>query len=265
VIVDSHCHLDDSSFDGDRDTVIAAAREAGVGYIMAIGTGGGPPVLDCAIRLAERYPGVYATVGVHPHDAAKAGPATPGDLRRLAAHPKVLAVGEIGLDYHYDHSPRDVQRRVFIEQIELARNLGKPIVIHTREAWDDTISILETHWKSSGLGGIMHCFSGGADQARRALDAGFHISFAGVVTFRRAEELRAAAAMVPLGRLLVETDAPYLTPEPYRKIRRNEPRFVVETARRLAEARGIEFEAIAEAATRNFLSLFDLPLPEQGV
>lgn len=265
MIVDSHCHLDDSSFNSDRDEVIASAREAGVGLMMAIGTGDGPPVLDCAIRLADEYPSVYATVGVHPHEAAKAGPETLGDLERLAAHPKVLAVGEIGLDYHYDHSPRDVQRRVFVEQIELARKLGKPIVIHTREAWDDTMSILETHWTSSGLGGIMHCFSGDAGQARRALDAGFHISFAGVVTFRRADELRAAAADVPLDRLLVETDAPYLTPEPYRKIRRNEPRFVVETARRVADVRGVAFEAIAEATTQNFLSLFDLPVPAKGV
>lgn len=265
MIVDSHCHLDDRSFDEDRDQVIASAREAGVGLMMAIGTGDGPPVLDCAIRLADQYPGVYATVGVHPHEAAKAGPETLGELERLAAHPKVLAIGEIGLDYHYDHSPRDVQRRVFIEQIELARKLRKPIVIHTREAWDDTISVLETHWKSASLGGIMHCFSGDAEQARRALDAGFHISFAGVVTFRRAGELRAAAAIVPLDRLLVETDAPYLTPEPFRKIRRNEPRFVVETARRVAEVRGVECETVAEATTRNFLRLFDLPVPEQGV
>ena len=265
MIIDSHCHLDDSSFDEDRDAVIASAREAGVGLMMAIGTGDGPPVLDCAIRLAERYPEVYATLGVHPHDSAIAGDATTAELERLAAHPKILAVGEIGLDYHYDHSPRDVQRRVFVEQLDLARRLRKAIVIHTREAWDDTMSILEAHWKGAGLGGIMHCFSGDASQAQRALDAGFHISFAGVVTFRRAEELREAAAAVPLDRLLVETDAPYLTPEPFRKIRRNEPRFVVETARRVAEVRGVEFEAVAEATTRNFLRLFDLPVPEQGV
>lgn len=265
MIVDSHCHLDDSSFDEDRDQVIAAAREAGVGLVLTIGTGDGPPKFDCAIRLAERYPAVYATVGVHPHDAVKAEAGTLDELERLADHPKVLAVGEIGLDYHYDHSPRDVQRRVFTEQMEMARQLQMPIVIHTREAWDDTMSLIEHHWKSSGLGGIMHCFSGTAHQARQALDSGFHISFAGVVTFKRADELREAAAIVPLDRLLVETDAPFLTPEPYRKIRRNEPRFVIETAKRLAELRGAEFAVIAEATTRNYLRLFHLPVAEQGV
>jgi TatD DNase family protein len=173
----------------------------------------------------------------------------------------VLALGEIGLDYHYDHSPRDTQREVFIRQMEIARQAGKPIVIHTREAWADTAALLEEHWRSSGLGGIMHCFSGDAEQARQSLDLGFHISFAGVLTFAKAEELRQTAAVVPMDRLLVETDAPYLTPAPFRKVRRNEPRYVIETARKLAEIQGIPFEEVAAATTRNFRQLFDLPAP----
>jgi TatD DNase family protein len=259
VIVDSHCHLDDAVFDEDRDEVLQRAREAGVGRFLAIGTGGGPPDLEVATRLAERYEPVYATVGIHPHDAAKADVASLDRLAELCGHPKVVAVGEIGLDYHYDNSPREKQREVFVDQMQIARQAGKPIVIHTRDAWEDTMELLSTHWQPGGLSGIMHCFSGDAGQAAEALELGFLISFAGVVTFRRAETLRAAAAAVPLDRLLVETDAPYLTPEPYRKIRRNEPRYVVETARKVAEVRAVEYEELAAATSRNFCALFDLP------
>jgi TatD DNase family protein len=260
VIVDSHCHLDDASFDEDRDDVIRRAREAGVGMMLAIGTGDGPPDLEAAIHLADRYEPVYATVGIHPHDASKVDVENLDRLSRLCHHPKVVAVGEIGLDYHYDNSPRETQREVFVDQMQIARQARKPIVIHTRDAWEDTLELLNTHWRPSGLGGIMHCFSGGATQAQESLDLGFLISFAGVVTFRRAEKLREAAAAVPSDRLLVETDAPYLTPEPYRKIRRNEPRFVVETARRVAEVRGAAYEALAQATTANFCALFGLPV-----
>lgn len=258
MIVDSHCHLDSGVFDADRDEVIERAREAGVELMLAIGTGEGPPDLEAALRLADSYPEVYATVGVHPHDARKLDQAALESLRELCAHPKVLAVGEIGLDYHYDHSPRAAQKRAFIEQMEVAREAKKPIVIHTREAISETAELLIEHWARSGLGGIMHCYSGDAAQAAAFLDMGFHLSFAGVLTFRRSDELRKAAAEAPLDRILVETDAPYLTPEPHRKVRRNEPRFVVETARRLAEARGIEYERVAIATTGNFRRLFDL-------
>jgi TatD DNase family protein len=261
VIIDSHCHLDDAAFDEDREEVLERARQAGVGLMLAIGTGDGPPDLEGAIRLADQHPQVYATVGIHPHDASKGDAASFDRLPTLCRHPKVVAMGEMGLDYHYDHSPRDVQREVFVRQMEIAREAKKPIVIHTREAWEDTVELLKTHWSPSGLPGIMHCFSGGVNEAKQALDLGFFISFAGVLTFRRADELRHAAASVPLDRLLVETDAPYLTPEPYRKVRRNEPMYVVETVRRLAQVRRKSYEEIASTTSANFCKLLDLPLP----
>jgi TatD DNase family protein len=247
-LVDSHCHLDDKQFDLDRDEVIARAREAGVERMMAIGTGNGPPDLEAALRLARQYDFIYATVGVHPHDAAKAMPETFAALEALAAETKVLAIGEIGLDYHYDFSPREVQRDVFIQQLNMAGRAGKPIVIHTREAWEDTLLLLREHWSGSG---IIHCFSGGPAEARQALDLGFYLSFGGVLTFPKAEALREAARMTPEGRLLVETDAPYLAPVP-RRGKRNEPAFIVETARRLAEVRGVAPERIAEVTAGNF-------------
>lgn len=261
MIVDSHCHLDDATFAEDLDAVVERAREAGVGMMLSIGTGDGPPDLEAGIRLAERYPEVYATVGVHPHDAAKFETGTLDRIEALLAHPKVLALGEIGLDFHYDNSPRERQRAVFVQQMELARRAAKPIIIHTRDAWDETLDLLGRHWRGSALGGIMHCFSGDAEQARRALDCGFHIALGGMLTFKRAEDLRAVAAGLPLDRLLVETDAPYLTPEPFRKVRRNEPRFAAETARRLAELKALDDQAVARATTENFCRLFDLPLP----
>jgi TatD DNase family protein len=251
-LIDSHCHLDDKQFDPDRNEVIARAREAGVERMMAIGTGNGPPDLEAALRLARQHSFIYATVGVHPHDAAKATPETFAAMEALAseatAQTKLLAIGEIGLDYHYDFSPRDVQRDVFIEQLKLARRAAKPIVIHTREAWDDTLLLLREHWSGSG---IMHCFSGGPAEARQALDLGFYLSFGGVLTFPKAEALREAARLAPEDRLLIETDAPYLAPVPKRG-KRNEPAFMVETARRLAEVRGVRPERIADATTANF-------------
>jgi TatD DNase family protein len=246
-LVDSHCHLDDEKFDPDRAQVIERALAAGVELMMAIGTGG---ELDVAIRLAERYPFIYATIGVHPHDASKATPDTFAQLHDLASHPKVLAIGEIGLDYHYDFSPREVQRTVFERQLELAAEFHKPIVIHTREAWEDTMAQVTR----VPNGGIMHCFTGDAPQARQALDLGFHLSFGGVLTFPKAEPLREAARITPEDRLLVETDCPYLAPVPHRG-KRNEPAFVVDTARRLAQVRGVTPEAIASCTTRNFRSL----------
>lgn len=247
-LVDSHCHLDDKQFTDDRDAVIERAQAAGVSRLMAIGTGEGPPDLETAIRLADRYPAFHATVGVHPHDASKATPASFDQLRDLLTHPKVLALGEIGLDYHYDFSPRETQRAVFIRQLELARDAGKPVVIHTREAWSDTTEILREHYSGPG---IFHCFTGGPAEAQEALDLGFHLSFGGVLTFPKAQPVREAALLAPLERILIETDAPYLAPVPHRG-RRNEPAFLVETLRKLAEIRGISPEAAAHMTTRNF-------------
>jgi TatD DNase family protein len=245
-LVDSHVHLDDRKFDADREAVIERALAAGVERMMAIGTGSGPPDLETGIRLAERYPFMVATIGVHPHDASKATPETFERLRDLAAHPKVAAIGEIGLDYHYDFSPRDVQQSVFRTQLEIAAQAGKPIVIHTREAWADTMAIV-----GRGRRGIMHCFTGDAQQAREALDLGFHLAFGGVLTFPNADVVREAARITPEDRLLVETDCPYLAPVPHRG-RRNEPAFVVEVARRLAEVRASTLDEIAGQTTRNF-------------
>jgi TatD DNase family protein len=222
---------------------------AGVERMMAIGTGTGPPDLETAIRQAERYPFISATIGVHPHDASKATPETFARLRDLAAHPKVAAIGEIGLDYHYDFSPRDVQRAVFVKQLEIAADAGKPIVIHSREAWADTMAMLGPPHR-----GIVHCFTGDPQQAREALDLGFHLAFGGVLTFPKAEAVREAARITPDDRLLLETDCPYLAPLPHRG-RRNEPAFVVEVARRLAEVRSSTLDEIAGQTTRNFEQL----------
>ena len=256
MLIDSHCHLDDKQFDPDRNELIARALAAGVERMLAIGTGDGPPDLEAALRLARQHSFIYATVGVHPHDASKATPETFAALETLAAETKVLAIGEIGLDYHYDFSPRDVQRDVFIRQLKLAGRAGKPIVIHTREAWDDTLLVLKEHlhgsaWRCPTGTGIIHCFSGGPEEARQALDLGFYLSFGGVLTFPKAEALREAARLAPEDRLLVETDAPYLAPVPKRG-KRNEPAFMVETARRLAAVRGTTPERIAEVTTENF-------------
>jgi TatD DNase family protein len=251
MLADSHCHLDHEQFDADRDAVIERALAAGVERMVAIGTGDGPPDLETGIRLADRYPAIYATVGVHPHDASKASAETYQHLAELLRHPKVVALGEIGLDYHYDFSPREVQRRVFIEQMRVASDAGKSIVIHTREAWEDTLRLIEKHWTPTGLPGIMHCFSGGPAEAARCVELGFYLSFGGIVTFPKALEVHEAARSAPADRILVETDAPYLAPVP-RRGKRNEPAYVVETARKLAGLRGETLEAIAAATTANF-------------
>ena len=252
-LVDSHCHLDDDQFAADRDAAIERACAAGVERMVAIGTGGGPPDLEAGLRLARQYSFIYATVGVHPHDAAKATPETFARLAALAR--EAVAIGEIGLDYHYDLSPRDVQRRVFVEQLTLAARSRKPIVIHTREAWDDTLALIREH--GLPFGGIMHCFTGGPTEARQALELGFYLSFGGIVTFPKADAVREAAALTPEDRLLIETDAPYLAPVPHRG-KRNEPAFIVETVRRLAEARAVTPEHIAAVTTGNFERLFGL-------
>ena len=248
TFTDSHCHLDHEKFGADLEGVLKRAADVGVSRILCIGTGDGPPQLDCAILLAERFPQIVATVGVHPHEAAKVTPQTYVDLRRLAAHPKVVAFGEIGLDYHYDFSPRDVQREVFIEQLKLARDLALPITLHIREAWDDTMAILDEHWSGPG---IVHCFTGDVPQAEQALAKGFHLAFGGVITFKTADNVREAAKITPDDRILVETDAPYLAPIPYRG-KRNEPAMMVETVKKLAEVRGTTPEHIAALTQANF-------------
>jgi TatD DNase family protein len=253
-VIDSHCHLDSADFNEDREAVIERAIAAGVETMLAIGTGDGPPDLEAGLRLADKHSAFYATVGIHPHDAAKA---TADDFKRLAdllAHPKVLAVGEIGLDYHYDFSPREIQKSAFIQQMEIAARASKPIVIHTREAWDDTLALIEQHWAPHGIGGIMHCFSGGPEEARRALDLGFYLSFGGIVTFPKALAVQDVAKSAPRDRILIETDAPYLAPVPKRG-KRNEPALIVHTARKLAELRAESYEELCDATTENFRRL----------
>jgi TatD DNase family protein len=253
-LIDSHCHLDSDEFNEDRELVIERAIAAGVEHMLAIGTGDGPPDLEAGLRLAEKCPAFFATVGIHPHDAAKAGPDDFKRLSELLAHPKVLAVGEIGLDYHYDFSPREIQKSAFIQQMEIAAAAGKPIVIHTREAWDDTLALIEQHWAPNGIDGIMHCFSGGPEEARRALDLGFYLSFGGIVTFPKALAVQEAAKSAPHDRILIETDAPYLAPVPKRG-KRNEPALIVHTARKLAELRGESYQELCDATTENFRRL----------
>jgi TatD DNase family protein len=255
MLIDSHCHLDGVRFAADRDAVIERARAAGVKLLLAIGTGDGPPDLEVALRLAEAYPFIYATAGVHPHNAAKWTPACIPQLRSLMGHRKIVGLGEIGLDYHYDFSPREVQQSVFAEQLRIAAEARKPIAIHTREAWPDTFALLEEHWTPTGLPGIMHCFTGGPAEAERSLAMGFTISFSGIVTYPKAPEVQEAARLTPLDRILVETDAPYLAPLPYRG-KRNEPAFVVETAKKIAELKNLSYAEVAAATTANFLRLF---------
>jgi TatD DNase family protein len=255
--VDSHAHLDDPAFDPDRDAVIDRAREAGLRYILAIGGGSGPDDLASSIPIAERHDWIYATVGIHPHEARRAEEKHFDLLRTAARLPKVKGIGEIGLDYHYDHSPREIQRSVLIRQLEIARELRLPIVIHCREAWDDLREIIAEHWQSSGLGGILHCFSGTPEDAVQFLDWGFRVSFAGNLTFKKADDLRAVAREVPLDRLLAETDSPYLAPVPYRG-KRNEPAYVREVTRELAALRNLSEEEIGRQVTDNFQRLLGL-------
>ena len=253
-LADSHCHLDDEQFDNDRSSIIERAAASGVHYMLAIGTGNGPPDLSAAIRIAETQRDIFATVGIHPNDAAKTERQTLGDLEKLLAHPKVKALGEIGLDYHWG-VPEEVQMPIFIDQLSIAARLRFPVVIHTRDAWSDTMRVLGEQWASTGLPCIMHCFTGNVQQARECLDMGFTLAFGGVTTFPKSAAVREAARIVPLDRMLLETDAPYLAPVPHRG-KRNEPAFVAHTARTIAELRGIDIEELAAATTANFKQLF---------
>jgi len=257
VFVDSHAHLDDPGFDVDREAVIERARAAGLQYLLSVGGSRGPEELASSIRLSEWHDWIYATVGVHPHEAKHLDEKALEGLRTLARHPKVVAIGEIGLDYYYDHSPLDSQRQAFVRQLELGHELKLPIVIHCRDAWNDLREIVARDWTSTGLGGVLHCFTGSRQDAFRFLDWGFLISFAGIVTFNKANDLRAVAREVPLDRLLTETDSPYVAPAPYRG-KRNEPAYVREVTRKLAELRQIPEEEMGQRAVENFTRFFKL-------
>jgi len=257
-MVDSHCHIAGPEFADDLDQVVERARGAGVTRAFVILAADDEPELAQAEKVCERWSEVRFSIGVHPHAAGKfsSDPQEAGRLvgRGIAAQPLGRAVGEIGLDYHYDFAPRDVQQQVFREQIRLAHSLKRPIVIHTREAEDDTFRILAEE-RASEIGGVFHCFTGDRDMARRALDIGFHLSLAGIVTFPRALELKEVARMVPLDRLLIETDSPFLAPVPHRG-KRNEPAHVTRVAEVIAELRHTSVETIAAATDANFARLF---------
>jgi TatD DNase family protein len=259
MFVDSHAHIDGPEYDDDRDEVIERARSAGVNTILNIGTGDPHSgSLERAIAVAETYDGVFAAVGVHPHDAKLFDDDASDRVRHLVTNsPRVIALGEIGLDYHYDHSPRDIQRDVFVKQLGIARELNKPVIIHSRAADDETVDILRTEWSHPGARGIMHCFGGTPSMAEKVLELGFLVSFAGNLTFKKAEDLREAARHVPLDRLLIETDCPYLTPVPFRG-KRNEPARVVEVAAQLAEIHGKSTLEIGQITGVNFETFFRL-------
>ncbi|MDT7542881.1 MAG: TatD DNase family protein [Acidobacteriota bacterium] len=261
MFIDSHAHIDGEAFDADRAEVVERARDAGVRAILTVGTGD-PHAgeLERAIETAEKFEGVYAAAGVHPHDAKLFDDAAEERLTKLArSSSRMVAWGEIGLDYHYDHSPREVQREVFRRQLHLAREAALPVIVHSREADEDTIEILESEWQGAARAGVLHCFGGSQWMAERALSLGFYVSFAGNVTFKNAEPLREVARTIPLDRLLIETDCPFLAPMPLRG-RRNEPAFVVETARRLAELRAETIEEIGRVTSENFSKLFGVSL-----
>jgi TatD DNase family protein len=258
MYIDSHAHIEGDDFDADRDEVIRRALDAGIEIIVDVGDGDvSKDSHAAAFLLAEQHPFIYTTVGVHPHEARLFDADLYAKLCVLSEHPKVIAWGEIGLDYHYDNSPRDLQRDAFRKQLAAARERGLPAVIHTREAEADTLEILKQEWQESRLPGIIHCFTGTQRFADEALELGFYISFSGVVTFKNAEELRRTASSLPIDKLLIETDSPFLAPVPYRG-RRNEPAYVVEVARQIAALRGLSVEEVGRATSENFKRLFHL-------
>ena len=244
-------------FAADREAVLARALEADVAELVAIGGGAAPGTLDCGLAVARLAPAggpkIWATAGIHPHESKDATDASFVELRALASDPAVIAIGEIGLDYHYDHSPRERQRHLFARQLALAAELRLPVSIHCREAWDEGLAQIAAAQLSAA--GVLHCFTGGVAEARRVLDLGFYLSFSGLLTFPRSREIREAAAFAPADRILVETDAPFLAPVPHRG-RRNEPAYVAVTAARLAELRGWTVTQTAEVTTQNFHRLF---------
>lgn len=261
MFIDSHCHLDGPKFDADRDAVLQHARDAGVEHLLLIGNGDGPDSADCALRLAQQHDWMHATVGVHPHEARLATDANLRQLIEWAKNPKIVAWGEIGLDYWYDHSPREVQQQVFVQQLEFARAAELPIVIHCRpsqksdtDAWEDLFRLLREHWNGRG---VMHCFTGTLEQARQSLDIGFLLSFAGNVTFPKAQNIRDAALLCPIDRMLIETDSPYLAPVP-RRGKRNEPAYVCDTANYIAQLKSVAPEELGRATSETFYRFFKI-------
>jgi TatD DNase family protein len=253
MLIDSHCHLDFPDFGPELDAVVARARQAGIGAMLTIGTK--LRAFDGVLRIAERYDDIWCTVGIHPHEAAEEPIEEASALIERAKHPRVVGIGEAGLDYYYKHSPKDDQIRNFRAHIAAARQTGLPLIVHARDADDDLCQILEEESGKGAFPGLIHCFSSTAKLARTALDLGMMISLSGIVTFKNAEELRAIAANVPLDRLLVETDAPYLAPMPHRG-KRNEPAFVAHTAAAVAKLKNVDIERLADATTDNFFRLF---------
>ncbi len=252
ALADTHVHLNDKQYKNDWEETAARALQAGVVFMSNIGYD--LPSSRLAVKMAGGKNGLYATVGIHPHDALTLNDASFEELHSLACHPRVVAIGEIGLDYYRDFSPREAQRSAFRQQMGLARELGKPVVIHDRDAHEEVLKILREE-KAREVGGILHCFSGSWEMAREAIKMGFYISFAGPVTYKNARRLPEGARQVPVDRLLIETDCPYLTPEPYRG-RRNEPLYVTLVAEKMAELRGIELEELAVATLSNARTLF---------
>jgi len=267
MLVDSHAHLDSERYAEDREAMLVRARDAGVETILAVGIGDGPDTMHCALDLSRAFrsrsdmPQILASAGIHPHEANLADDAALKKLDALAAEPEMVAVGEIGLDYFYDHSPRDVQQQAFVRQMAIAAKHRLPILIHCRasadstNAWDDALTLLDENWRPTGLGGILHCFAGEYRHAQQAMDMGFLVSFAGNVTFPKAQPIRDVAAKIPADRILIETDAPFLAPVPHRG-KRNEPAMVRRVAEQLAEVRGVNYETMAVTTTENFHRFF---------
>ncbi len=256
-LIDSHAHIDFPQFAEDRDAMFARAQAAGVQTILAIGTGPGPEKMDAAIPYAESHDWIYATIGVHPHEAKQVTPHVLEKLTELAKHPKVIAWGEIGLDYFYDHSPRETQHEVFRAQMDLAAQAKLPIIIHCRDAWPDALDMLDKYWRPTGLGGILHCFTSTLEHAKRVLDMGFMISFAGNSTYPKTQHLRDVAKALPLQNILIETDSPFLAPQGFRG-KRNEPAYVADVARTLATVRDLPADEFAAATAGNFRRFFHL-------
>ena len=259
VLIDSHCHLDFPDFGPEVEDVVARAHAAGVGLMVTISTK--VSEFERVRAVAERFPHVFCTVGIHPHEAASEPETDTATLIEMARHPKVVGIGETGLDYYYEHSPRAAQQRSFRAHIAAARETGLPLVVHTRDADDDMAEILVEETGKGAFPGLLHCFSSGPQLAEKAIELGLYISLSGILTFKTADELRATAAKVPMERLLVETAAPYLAPVPKRG-KRNEPAFVVHTAAKLAEVKGVTAAELAEATTANFLRLFSRVPPD---
>jgi TatD DNase family protein len=274
LLIDSHAHLDSLRYTDDREAMLTRAAEAGVGAVLSIGIGENPGEMQQAFELTRAFnarrangaslPRLYASAGVYPHNTDEINDAVLGRLDSLLAEPEVIACGEIGLDYYHEGAPKDVQRKGLVQQMEIAAARRRPILIHCRgtnestDAWDDLFDVLEAHWRPTGHRGIMHCFGAGWEQAKRSVDLGFLVSFAGNVTYPKAQPLRDVAAKLPLESLLVETDAPWLAPAANRG-KRNEPAYVTQTAAVLAELLGRSTDEVAAATTRNFKTLFDLP------